>query len=396
MLRLQLRESSGSGQYRLPNDIAIALSQLEIATIAPLGGDNWTISNVRKVGIVRVGDYQVTIQPKVPVSRLFFMLGYSLDRDFWRSESIEISRAPDLLNTIADTFLRHVTRATQRGVIQGYEPYEDSSPVVRGRLDIPAQLGRRAGLVFPAHLAYDEFTVDVAENRLLLTAAHRLLRLPSLSSRSRADLRKLTQKLDGVNLLTHGQELPRIHFTRLTARYKTAVALARIILENSSVEQATGSVTATAFLLDMWKVFEDFVTIGLAVELERRAGTAKTQAGGVYLDAGSNIALRPDLLWSDGGRPISVVDTKYKATKLANYPNPDVYQMLAYCVRFGITSGHLIYAKGEVEPQAHEILGHEAAIYCHAVDLSLDPGALLERISTLAESIARLRTISSD
>ena len=77
---------------------------------------------------------------------------------------------------------------------------------------------------------------------------------------------------------------------------------------------------------------------------------------GTYLDTGSKVALQPDLLWSDGDRAMAVVDAKYKATKFANYPNADVYQMLAYCVRFGLETGHLVYAKGEEDPQIHKSL----------------------------------------
>jgi hypothetical protein len=55
---------------------------------------------------------------------------------------------------------------------------------------------------------------------------------------------------------------------------------------------------------------------------------------------------------------MAVIDAKYKATKFANYPNADVYQMLAYRVRFGLDTGHLVYAKGEEEPRIHEVIGH--------------------------------------
>jgi hypothetical protein len=32
--------------------------------------------------------------------------------------------------------------------------------------------------------------------------------------------------------------------------------------------------------------------------------------------------------------------------------------MLAYRVRFGLDTGHLVYAKGEEEPRIHEVIGH--------------------------------------
>ncbi|MBT2532799.1 restriction endonuclease [Arthrobacter sp. ISL-48] len=387
---LQLQESSTPERHSISDDVATALNRLDIATVTPAGGGHWTIANVRKVGVIQVADFQIVIHPKVPVARLFFMMGYALDREFWQDEDITISSDTDsdLVSTIAATFLRHVAKATRQGLLQGYESYEESLPIVRGRINIPAQIGRRGGLAFPAQVVFDEYTVDVAENRLLLTAARRLLNLTTLPHQIRTDLRKTTQLLDGATTLISGHGRPRIQFTRLNSRYRAALLLAEIILENSSLEQDSGEITATAFLFDMWKIFEDFVTTTLAQGLERSGGTATSQATGTYLDVGSKVALRPDLLWHDGDRPRAVIDAKYKAAKFANYPNADVYQMLAYCVRLGLDTGHLVYAEGEEEPRIHEVLGHKVSVHCHAIDLHQDPTALLEQMSRLAEKIA--------
>lgn len=388
---LQLRESSIPERHRIPDDVATALNQLDIATVTPAGGGDWTIANIRKVGVVQVADFQIAIHPKVPVTRLFFMMSYSLDREFWHDEDITISSDADsdLVSTIAAMFLRHTAQATRQGLLQGYESFEESLPIVRGRINIPNQITRRAGLAFPAQVVFDEFTVDVAENQLLLTAARRLLNLTTLPHQIRTDLRKMTQSLDGVTTLPSGHERPRIQFTRINSRYRAALVLAEIILKNSSLEQVTGEITTTAFLFDMWRIFEDFVTTTLAQGLQRCGGTTQSQATGTYLDVGSTVALRPDLLWHAGDRPRAVIDAKYKATKFANYPNADFYQMLAYCVRFGLDTGHLVYARGEEEPQIHEVLGHRVSIHCHAVDLNQHPPALLEHMSRMAEKIAK-------
>ncbi len=61
--------------------------------------------------------------------------------------------------------------------------------------------------------------------------------------------------------------------------------------------------------------------------------------------------------------------------------------MLAYCTRFELTAGHLIYAKGN-EPQArHDVLNSAVRIYCHALDVSLPPADLLANIDRLADQL---------
>lgn len=41
---------------------------------------------------------------------------------------------------------------------------------------------------------------------------------------------------------------------------------------------------------------------------------------------------------------LAVADAKYKDLKPDEWPNADLYQMLAYCVALGLPSGLLIYA----------------------------------------------------
>lgn len=68
--------------------MASTLNRMRIATVTPVGGEQWTVSNVRKIGVIRIGDQQILIRPKVPVSRLFFMMQYALHPKFWRDEEI--------------------------------------------------------------------------------------------------------------------------------------------------------------------------------------------------------------------------------------------------------------------------------------------------------------------
>lgn len=51
--------------------------------------------------------------------------------------------------------------------------------------------------------------------------------------------------------------------TRFNARYHTALRLAELVLRATSVEHESGGVAVNGFLLDMPRLFEDFVTVAL-------------------------------------------------------------------------------------------------------------------------------------
>ena len=56
---------------------------------------------------------------------------------------------------------------------------------------------------------------------------------------------------------------PEIRYTRLNEHYRPAVELARLVLRSDSYELRHGAVRGTSFLVDMNRVFEDFVVVAI-------------------------------------------------------------------------------------------------------------------------------------
>lgn len=97
--------------------------------------------------------------------------------------------------------------------------------------------------------------------------------------------------------------------------------------------------------------------------------------------------IKPDLVWLRDGAPVAVVDAKYKQERPAGYPEADLYQMLAYCTALRLPRGHLVYARGNAEPARHTVLGSGLEITCHALDLDVEPAALLAQVAQLADQL---------
>ena len=386
MERLILKEGAYEEVVSLPARVAAAISKMGVANVVPRSDGDWAISGVSKVGVIHVEGWQVEIAPKVPIARLFFMMGFSSEQKFWQDHSIALGSEAGLLDSIAKSFIRQVRVALARGLHQAYETFDDAVPMVRGRLDIPAQIGRRGGLSLPAQVRFDEYTVDTAENRLLLSASLRLLALPSLGAADRAAILKLIQRFEGVTSLRRGDALPQVHFQRLNERYRGAIGLARLILKNSSLEHRQGDNTASGFLFDTWRIFEDFVSAALQTSLAKRGQRVELQYRS-YLDQGRQILIRPDVVVRSDGSVRAAVDAKYKAEKNGRFPHADVYQMLAYCLNFGLSEGHLVYAKGEDDVKSYVIDPPNVTIHCHALNLDQTPEQLLSDVDLLAERI---------
>ena len=183
--------------------------------------------------------------------------------------------------------------------------------------------------------------------------------------------------------------------SRLNSRYVPALVLAELILAGWSFEQRHGNVVVSGFLVDMARVFEDFVTVALREAFAAWGGRADLQWRG-HLDTGRAVAVQPDFVWSVEGVPRVVVDAKYKAEKPSGFPNADLYQILAYCTVLGLREGHLVYAKGNEAEQTYDVVGSDVRIHAHALDLDVGAGELLGAVRGLARSFVSVASAGMD
>jgi 5-methylcytosine-specific restriction enzyme subunit McrC len=348
----------------------------------------WLVGPAGKVGAARIGDVTIRITPKVEIARLLFLLGYSAHGSTWQASTVELGMADDLAPAIAAALWRQLARAIHQGLLPGYVTVEEASPVLRGRLRESAQLAARHGLPLPLEIQHDEFTVDIAENRILRTAAERMLTVPRVDDESRQMLRRLLRDFADISSIPRGDPIPDWQPTRLNTRYHVALRLAELVLRATSVEHATGIVAVSGFLLDMPQLFQDFVTVALREALEGAYGGYLAAEPLHHLDEAGHVRLYPDIVWHVGGSPVAVIDAKYKAEKPRGYPNADLYQLLAYCTVLGLRTGHLVYARGNEEPIRHVVRGAGVEVVCHALDLDQSPDALLAEVRRLAAAIA--------
>lgn len=85
----------------------------------------------------------VRVQPKTPISRVMWMMGYVRDPAWWSQHTALADTDTDLVAALAEAFVIAAERATARGLLSGYREVEDSGPVLRGRLRAGDQITRR-------------------------------------------------------------------------------------------------------------------------------------------------------------------------------------------------------------------------------------------------------------
>ncbi|NIL81085.1 McrC family protein [Rhodococcoides kroppenstedtii] len=336
-----------------------------------------------KVGALSSSGVQVLIHPKVAVSRLFWLMDFAEQDVPWANAKLGLEEASDLTSAIGHSFLEEATRSVEQ-IIRGYVPSEDTSQVLRGRLSISRQIKRHMGMPIPMEIEYDDFVANVTENRILLAAAVRCARMPSLSTRDRMVCRALIRRLEssGVRPSRPG-EMWRA--TRLNQHYRMSLRLADMILKSESFAFESGGVRATGFIIDMWSVFEDFVVKWLRCYMDPRRVSMSSQHA-LAMDTDLQFKPRADLYLSTPGGGV-FVDAKYKSIGQGQPPISDVYQVHSYCIAARSKVAHLVYV-GSESSGFYALNNSNVTVHRHSIDLSADTAVLNAQLERIAGLIA--------
>ena len=362
------------------------------------------------VGVVALDGLAVEIRPKLPLRNVLFLASYAAGSDVWRDTRVDLAEQDSLVELVASLFATHVRRALAVGLLQGYRTEDAALPTVRGRLRFDQQVRSRFGQFPPAEVRYDVLTEDIVENRLLKAALVHLLGVSLRSPDTVATLRRLLSRFERVEpWRSHRAGVPTVAYSPLNRRYRPALELARLILRDASLDLGAGSAPGACFLLDMDRVFEDFITTALrdALDLSVRAFPHGCAGRKLTLDAASSLPLLPDLSWWEDGRCVFAGDVKYKRTRHGE--QADLYQVLAYSTAAGLPAGLLVYAAGPDHLAATygmpgQLAVHEVphagntgkALHVTALDLNGSPSDILAQVALLAQRVRRLRLAVRD
>lgn len=345
------------------------------------------------VGAVHLPEgLELLIQPKLPIDRVLFLISYAVALGRWKEMGSHFEQADSLLEAIIPGYTFQLRRALSRGVLQGYRTDDEALPTVRGRWRIGDQIRNRFGIGPPVEVTFDEFTEDIELNRLMRAGIRRLLRVPVRDDKSRWPLRALDAKLELVRPIDYDpRRVPTPTFDRRSERYRPAVDLARLILAGTSFDLGPGGVQASAFLIDMNRVFEDFVVVALREALGASDHVLVQGARNrpLHFDTGMRISLHPDLSVWDGAQCTWVGDVKYKRAKSDVFPNADLYQMAAYAIATDLAKGTLIYAAGEEVPITYEVVNLGKQLDVTTLDLAAPPDGVLAQVAALADRITK-------
>lgn len=356
-----------------------------LVAISPRSAGLYDLRADSTVGTVVFSDLRLLIRPKVGLPNVFFLLSYGAGLTKWREEPFPFAE-DDFFDAIAWLIEAEVRRAARTGLLRDYREREEALATLRGRIDLAAQLRHRQGQPIPLECRYQEYDEDTELNRVVKAALRRLLRVPGLDRQLALELRHHYRLFAAVADVDYSPSVvPKLAFGRLNEAWRPSARLAQLILRADSVRDATGSVAAISFTVDMNKLFERFVETIVDEEASLQGWELKAQGKRRLTPS---VRMQPDLILRRGGVDWAVGDAKYKRLAPADWPHADLYQLLAYCVALRLSRGLLIYAEaGHLRRETVAEIGITLDVL--GVDLAAAPRVVLSQTRRAAGHLIR-------
>lgn len=364
------------------------------------------------VGMLRVGDLQVEVLPKLDglsepamVRRnLIAMLAETRDLKIQDSETVGfLETSETFISALARLYCRRLLEAVRRGLRQDYVLHQDQLPHLRGKLDWAAHVKLQTAqrLEFPC--VFDDRSEDTPLNRVLKSA---LLAISPLlaTPRTASMVTELRHTLDAIaEAVPPPHALSRLQTDRMNRHLEPLLSLAKLILGSQNPDQGhkvqTGRSTY-GLIWDMNVLFEEYVgriatkavePAGLRVDLQNSARHLATETQ----HQKPTFLLKPDILIQQGRTPVVVADTKWKrldpTAKDLGVSEADVYQMLAYAHCYEVERVFLLYPH-------HPALGTPGIKRVFEIQGKIHLGVLtldLSRLDGIPTTLAEVLTAAS-
>jgi 5-methylcytosine-specific restriction enzyme subunit McrC len=293
-------------------------------------------------GVIPTPNRRLALRPKLPAANLGYLLNPLAPLPDFDDRSAPVDAAT-LLDALAGRLAVLMRDQAAAGLHRDYAERAAVTPFLQGRLDVAAQA--RAGPVRRdrLHCRYDEFTPDVACNRLAKSVADRLLARPDIDVRVKGDLRDALGGWSGVQSVPLTPELCAAEVpARRTDGYGPLLNLCRLLADGLRSGEVAGTTAGPAFLIELECVFERYVTAGIMRAVEGCLPQPLIRASPPR-PGQPDFRVRPDVLLGTADRPRLVLDVKWKQLSRVALPTDDVYQVLAYAAALGASRAVLVY-----------------------------------------------------
>ena len=321
------------------------------------------VKSNKYVGVIHYNGKRINLLPKIFYKKdedinekklnqinkhILWWLSYCRKIKFPNYQTNLGSNKSDFFEVLIYLFAKYTRELLNSSIYQQYEEVNNELSFIKGRINTNEYIKRNLskGRWHKLNCSYDAFVFDNEFNRIIKYVANLLFNVTA-NQDNKKRLREILFIFDEVaDIRATAEQCSSIEFNPMFGEFELVRDYCLLFLSNSISFDYKNDLKLFAFLLPMEYVFEDFV-FGF-IEKELHEINAKSQRSDKYLDVDKKFNLKPDL-WIQTPNTSFIADTKYKIV-YSNSVDPkngisqnDIYQMLAYAIRFRVDEIILFY-----------------------------------------------------
>ena len=267
----RLKEYSVSGENSLSRCEAERLSAYlrkkklqNVVSLTPQG-----IVSKSFVGVIRCGNVQIEILPKILsanddrreiMENLVYMLSYTRRLDIRTESGARLAACKNpFLEILIYEYASSLFDCLKKQPLRNYVTEETEVNFIKGKLMLPEQIRKSCVNRAKFYCQYDEFSENNMLNRLFLYVAVCLYKLSENSGNKRILRRIVNYYADVEPLPVSAAEANRIALPRNQILFKKPLSLAKMFVNQCSVDLSRNKIENVALVWDMNVLFEEFI-----------------------------------------------------------------------------------------------------------------------------------------
>ncbi len=270
-----------------------------------------------------------------------------------------------LLEIFVQAFLQCALDQARRGLLFRYLSHTDNLTVAKGRFQVHGHI--RENLTRPQLLQceFDEFTADNPYNRAVRAALDVCRPWIKTGQGHRMWFEAHARFADISSVRVRASDVAKLHRDRTTRHYEPLLYWCGLLLGLLNPSLRAGHDSAPGLLFDMNRLFEAYVQHVEAKGAEPGHRVRTQEASRHFATSGGAPAftLKPDIsIWKEGPdgteEVVRILDAKWKRVDPGKtnwgVSEADVYQLLAYAVRYQCSHLELVYPAPNGMPEQAE------------------------------------------
>lgn len=245
---------------------------------------------------------------------------------------------------LALSFISLCDKVLKVGLLRKYVKKSERLKTIKGKIDFPVLSKSRPWERTSIPCQYFDLTIDNIENQIILWCANRLI--SSLKQLNNSGNDSYVSRRLREQFVTLSQEISlkpvnktdvlNTNFQSTAPHYSDLMNLCKAILQESLFsfnEEEKKTNSGVNFVIDMDWVFEQYMTFlfqkTISLNDNYNAFNINSQYRR-YLCDKNTIKIKPDLILLKNGKPVAIIDFKWKS--FASNNNADYYQVICYAL----------------------------------------------------------------